>query len=212
MSHLSKSGQGEQSDTYHCKGRSGISREWCSLNHVGLGGNTRPVEMKTKCLPFPSQLTWCEVPLPFMVSSWKDGVNQLHLGQHSTGAQPLTVQMNDLWSWAAKTGQTGLNIKAPTDRYSENLGHIFSEHYSSWEGTEQKGRRCDLLVGKAGPNWMEHAFFSLPHPLPCPCWVSFYWKQWHTHSIADKIPALPFPHTGLTGFVLIVDSKVLLVN
>lgn len=35
-------------------------------------------------------------PLPFTVSSWEDGVNLLHLGQHSTGAQPLIVQMNDL--------------------------------------------------------------------------------------------------------------------
>lgn len=107
----------------------------CSLSNVGLQGNTSSTETKTKCLLFPSQLTWCEVPLPFMVSSWEEGVNLLHLGQHSAGAQPLIVQMNDLWSLAAKTGQTGLNLKAPTDRYSENLGHIFSKHYSSWEGT-----------------------------------------------------------------------------
>lgn len=43
---------------------------------------------------FTAGMVWG--PLPFMVSSWEDGVNLLHLGQHSTGAQPLIVQMNDL--------------------------------------------------------------------------------------------------------------------
>lgn len=32
------------------------------------------------------------------------------------------------------------------------------------------------------------------------------------HSITDKIPASSFPHTDLTGFVLILESKILLVR
>lgn len=153
MWYLSKSGQRKHSVSYHWKTCSDISREGHSLHNEGLGENTSPVEMKTKCLMmFPSQLAWCEVPSLSWEAAGKTGVNLLHLGQHSTGAQPLIVQMNDLWTLAAKTGQTGLNLKAPIYRYSENLGHIYSKHCSSWEGTEKKGRRCDLSDRKTGPN------------------------------------------------------------
>lgn len=102
-------------------------------------------------------------PLPCMLSSCGGRGNPTTPGAaFNKVPSPLIVQPNDLWSLAAKTGQTGLNSKDPAHRYSESLGHIYNEHFFPWE---RRGRRCDLPDRKTGPSSMEHVSLLLPHPI-----------------------------------------------
>lgn len=131
--HHFQAGQCKHLKTYHCKIFDRISKEGHFQQNLGLGkiGKSSGDENQRPC---SASLTADTVrgPLPCMLSGWGKGSPHWTWSSIQQSAQPFNWAVNNLCSLAAKTGQTGLNSKDPSYRYSENPGHLCNKYCSPW--------------------------------------------------------------------------------